>query len=79
MIHFEKSLQYNNCLLNVKFSQVIAPHAKFFIEINSVDSLMHCFEMQADHCNQWQIIPPVEEWIVDLQNQLSKIILSELN
>lgn len=78
MLSFTANIPFRNSHLQATFQQIAAPHEKFFIEFNSKAG-HNCFEMQMDNYGVWQIIHPVEDWILAMQNQLSKIILSKLN
>lgn len=71
---FTTHIPHENQLLDVHFNRVASPSGKFFVEINSGNSVIASFEMQKDHFNKWKVTHPVEQWIVDYEAHLAQVI-----
>lgn len=71
---FSTQISHDHKLLNIRFSKVACPSSKYFIEINSDESVVASFEMQKDHYSKWKVTNPVPQWVIDLESLLAQAI-----
>jgi hypothetical protein len=74
MLSFKAHIPYDNKPLECYFSKIIAPDARYFVEVSSNESILARFEMQTDHFNKWRVLHPAPEWILNLESQLAFVI-----
>jgi hypothetical protein len=74
MNRFTTHIPHGNKLLDVRFSEVACPVGKYFVEVNSGESVVASFEMQKDHYNKWKVTHPVPEWLINMEAHLAQVI-----
>lgn len=74
MNNFTTHIPHGNELLDVHFNKVACPSGKYFIEINSGESIIARFEMQKDHFNKWKVTQPVPQWVINMESHLAQVI-----
>ena len=74
MNSFTTHIPHENKLLDVHFSEVACPIGKYFVEVNSGESVVARFEMQKDHYNKWKVTHPVPEWLINMEAHLAQVI-----
>jgi hypothetical protein len=71
---FSAQISHDHKLLNVQFNKVACPSGKYFIEVNSQESVIASFEMEKDNHSNWKVTNPVPQWIIDLEAQFAQAI-----
>ena len=74
MNSFTTHIPHENKLLDVHFRKVACPMGKYFVEVNSGESIVASFEMQKDHYNKWKVTHPVPEWLINMEAHLAQVI-----
>lgn len=74
MVVFHQNLTAKGQDYEFHFHQILNPDGeKYFVEVLKGEMRITSFEMKQT-INAWHIVPPVPEWIMELQTQLRKII-----
>ena len=74
-MNFSTQISHGQKLLNVRFNKVACPSGKYFIEVNSQESVIASFEMQKDNHSNWKVTNPVPQWVIDLESQFAQVII----
>jgi hypothetical protein len=75
MKEFKVDMVVNNTSYRFLFRALVCHHhAKYFVEVEGLVSARLFFEMKQDQFGHWKAIPPVPDWVKEIEPALASII-----
>lgn len=78
MLNFNETLRIDDETLQFSFNRIFTGNGEKFYVVVQKGRHFFPFDMKKDDAGNWKILEPVPEWAIQLENQISEMIIRNI-